>query len=48
MQKIINKNYNKLSKFVYYLFFDIDELIEEYLLYRTLKEKEKEELRGLG
>lgn len=24
MQKIINKNYNKLSKFVYYLFFDID------------------------
>jgi hypothetical protein len=47
MQKIINKNYNKLSKFVYYLFFDIDELIEEYLLYHILKEKEKKEQRNL-
>ncbi|MGE4117922.1 MAG: hypothetical protein AB7F29_08570 [Candidatus Nitrosocosmicus sp.] len=47
MQKIINKNYNELSKFLYYLFFDIDGLIEEFLLHRTLKEKEKEELRRL-
>lgn len=47
MKQIINKNYNKFNKFVYYLFFDIGELIDEYLLYRVLKEKDEEELRRL-
>ncbi|MDR4490207.1 MAG: hypothetical protein R2685_04810 [Candidatus Nitrosocosmicus sp.] len=48
MKEIINKNYNKWRVFVYYLLFDMDELIEEFLLYRVLNEQEVEEEEGRG
>jgi hypothetical protein len=46
MKRRFNENYNKLSKFVYYLLFDIHELIEESL-HGVLNGKEDEIRRGM-